>query len=161
MGPKELHVFDFDGTLYQSPAPPNEEEAGTWYFHAYSIGEPGVPGFDSRWNLPLILRARRSVEDPRAAVVLLTGRPDHKPMKDAIYRALAKIDVRWDGIILRPVFYPGSIPQFKAYCVQEWLKKMPSVEKVVFYDDSETNLGLVGQAVTAQGKHYVPVCTKP
>jgi hypothetical protein len=155
MAPKELHIYDFDETLYRSPTPPPGASMA-WYFHAHSLGKPEAPGFDGRWVLPVLIEARRSSMDPRVASVLLTARPDHAAMRSTIYRTLALADVRWDAVQLRPIMFPGNDAMYKATVVQEWLMGMPTVEKVVFWDDQDENLELVGRAVRNEGRRYMP-----
>lgn len=157
--PTELHIYDFDSTLYHSPAPPVPEESNMWYFHAKSLGLPDRPGFDHRWILPVLIQARRSQLNPSAALVLLTARPDHKAMREILYRTLALTDIKWDAVKLKPIFFPGSDAAYKASTVKQWLEAMPSIKKVVFYDDQRANLEAVALVVQAKSKKYEPIWT--
>lgn len=157
MKPRELHVYDFDHTLYNSPQAPNGNPL--WALHAKSLNGWKPPGFDQRWILPVLIHARRSGLDPYAMPVILTGRPDHKPMREIIEQMVKSTDVPWASVCLKPLLPPVSDPAYKASQVGRWLRRHASVERVVFYDDRSDNLRAVGRVVQTFGRRYRAVLT--
>ena len=80
-GAPELHFFDFDGTLFRSPFPPEwwPWPGGTkWWSWEESLTEPCVPERPGRewWNGPIVQQAKKSIKDPNVYAVLATGRID-------------------------------------------------------------------------------------
>lgn len=149
---KELHVYDLDMTLYRSPEPTENDPA--FYYHAHSFGTVKGPGFDRRWNLDTIAKARHSGVVQSVMNIVLTARPDHDQMRRKIEYMISLTGIEFDKILLRPITYPGPIPKYKAACVAGLLTKHPSIEKVVMVDDDEDNLNEVKRSVEAHGRLY-------
>lgn len=147
----ELYLFDFDGTLYDSP---RDSLDPTWYFHAQSFGEPKAPGFDPRWSLGTVIKARRAMSDPSALTVVLTGRPQHAQMRTTIQRMLAMADLHPNLLQLKPVEFQGTTPQYKAIFTGQMLEKHPSIKRVTLVDDEVPNHVAVGAVVTQMGKVF-------
>lgn len=157
MNQTELHIYDLDGTLYRSPKPPKPDSA--WWFHAHSLGKPGQPGYDGRWFLRTVARARHSTLDPCALTVVLTGRPDHPPMQKAVRGLLRLSGLHFDAIRLQPILFPGTTAQYKGLEVSRWLKDLPSVRRVVLYDDEMNNHIAVAAAARKRGVAFKGVRT--
>ena len=155
MNPLQLHVYDLDGTLYDSPR--LQVDRPSWWYSAQSLQGYGPPGFDTKWILGTVLEARKSVMDPRVRAVLLTGRPQHSDMASVIRAMLRSADIRFAVEQLKPLFPPRPTPLYKAAAVQKWLLRYPSVGKVVFYDDLDENLDAVGEVARRMGREYLPV----
>jgi hypothetical protein len=154
--PTELVIFDFDGTLLKSPASPSGHT--TWHHHAYSLESVQEgPGFDRRWILPIIVEARRASLRPGTMTVVLTARPDSKGMRHAIKRLVGLTGIDFDAVQLKSVAFPGSSALYKAGAVTAWLERHPTIQKVTFFDDLESNLMTVEQAVTRTGRQYAAV----
>lgn len=145
--PKELHLYDFDGTIYRSQLPPNALESTVWWHLPRSLDGVGYPGFDARWVLPVVQQARRSILDPRVMSVMLTGRPDHKAMRERVTRILHSAELYFPVMHLRPIVVHGGMAKYKANFVQGLLRGAPSIEKVVYFDDDPENLAEVGKVV--------------
>lgn len=152
--PKEVHIYDFDGTLYRSPLPPNPLESSVWWHLPRSLDGAGQPGFDHRWVLPIVIEARRSINDPRVMAIVLTGRPDHKLMRERIEKMLSAAELHFPIVQLRPVVLQGTMQDYKANFVKGVLKAIPSVEKVVYYDDDAENLTAVSAVASAGKKKF-------
>ena len=155
MGPVELHVYDFDGTLYDSPR--LRRDRPDWWFSAKSLAGYGAPGRDGKWILDTVVEARRSIRAPWVRTALLTGRPKHREMVKVIKRMLSSARLPFNRIQLKPLVPPGNTPKYKAEKVYEWLQAEPSITKVVFYDDLQENLDAVEMAATLAGVKYQPV----
>ena len=146
MKPVELHVYDLDGTLYDSfRLPVNRPD---WWFSAKSLRGWGPPGEDRKWILANVIEARRSVQAPWVRTALLTGRPRHGEMEATIKRMLSSARLHFDKVQLRPLLPLTTTPRYKAHKIIDWLADYPTVEKVVFYDDLDENLDAVGHALS-------------
>lgn len=152
MNPTELHVFDLDGTLYRSPEPPDGNPA--FYYNPSSFGKVSGPGFDRRWNLDSIARARHSTFRNGAMSIVLTGRPESEPMRHKIEYILSLTGLEFEKLVLRPVVFPGSVAQFKAAYVAGLLHKHPSIGKVILLDDDVDNHLAMKDIVEGMGKVY-------
>lgn len=157
MRPIELHIYDLDGTLYKSPAPPIPDP--TWWFHAHSFGDPKPPGYDSRWILSVLSRARSSTLAPSVRTVVITGRPDHTPMRKKVAHVLSLTGLVFDAVRLQPVLFPGTTAQYKGTTVAKMLQQLPDVKRVVLYDDEPDNHRVVGAVVKSRGLIYAGVKT--
>lgn len=152
MQPTELYVFDFDDTLYRSPQPPDGDVS--FYYNPSSFGQVGAPGFDKRWILDSVARARHAQYKPYGMSIVLTGRPESDPMRHKIEYILSLTGVEFDKVVLMPVVFPGSIAQFKAAYVAGLLTKHPTLNRVIFLDDDVDNHMAVQEAVIGVGKVY-------
>jgi hypothetical protein len=156
MKPLEIHVYDFDGTLYNSPKMPLARP--DWWFSSKSLRGWKAPGYDHRWILPLVQEARRSAQAPWAKTALLTGRPLHGEMEATLKRMLSSAGIRFDIIQLKPLLPIQPTPRYKAHKLIDWVTDYPTVGKVVFYDDLDENLDAVGHALNYYSDMtYVPV----
>ena len=155
MKPKELHVYDLDGTLYDSPRLLVDRPA--WWYSAQSLQGFGPPGFDMKWLLEAVGAGRRSIQDPWTRTALLTGRPQHAEMAAVVQSMLRSADLRFDYFQLKPVWPPRPTPLYKSQAVRKWLLAEPTIQRVVFHDDLPENLDAVGKVVLALGREYVPV----
>ena len=150
---KELHVYDFDGTLYNSPHPPKPDPS--WWLFVKSLGQTGAPGFDSRWNIPVVIRARRSIQDPCAKTILLTARPDYRLMRQKVEKMLDDASLDFEKVWLKPPTIGMTAPEYKAMIVESYLIEDPEIEKVIFFDDEPTNLAAVAKRSAKHGVLYV------
>jgi hypothetical protein len=150
----ELHLYDFDGTLFRSPESPLGDVRG-WWSKEQSLNPPCVPDNPdaSWWNLPVVVEAKQSISNPDVLAVLLTGR------RDAIFRwrvpeLLKGIGLRFDQVALGQ---GASVAAFKAQVVSQLLSRYPVIGRVVFWDDTAENLAAVGRVVEQRGRVFVPV----
>lgn len=133
-----LAVFDLDGTLLNSPLPP--EGKPNWWYDPRSLDGIEAPGFDPRWNIPLILEARRlALRNDENMVVLCTGRPDTLGMRTKIGRLLDMADINFQLVQLKPLNFGGHTSEYKAYSILSWAQEMDKLRKVKFWDDDEAN----------------------
>lgn len=153
----ELHAYDLDLTLYNSRLSPEGDP--NWYFHAHSLDGWRPPGFDRRWNLSVLAKARHSSLDPCARVILLTARPDHREMRRVVERLVRSADIKWNAICLKPVLSVVSDAEYKGRVLGRWAQKWPTLQKVVLYDDRPENLEAAKVAVEREGRKYEGVLT--
>ena len=103
----ELHLFDFDGTLFKSPeyVPDWWDVPGkySWFSHPISLTEPCVPLSPSKkwWIENTINDAKHSINDPFAMTIICTGRVKaHKPRVVAL---LERVGLKsFDGYYFNP-----------------------------------------------------------
>jgi len=156
--PIELVVFDFDVTLYNTSGSSAEQNPALWH-SAKSLSGVGEPGWDTRWNLPVVVHARRASQSPWTRTVLLSARPRTSEMETALRTSLTGADLHFFRIILKPVTLAATTTAFKTMSVQRLLLETPSIERVSMFDDKEDQLQAVRLVVEAQGKKFFPILT--
>lgn len=138
MDPTELVIFDWDDTLYVGRKALLPDEG--FYCRAESLKPWAPPGFDSRWNLDVVVRMRRALINPRACVVVLSGRPDCTEIHAHIGKMLQEAGVTPHLLQLKPMGYPSDDAVFKSVAIEKWLELLPTVASVVAYEDQQSNL---------------------
>lgn len=161
----ELHLFDFDGTLFRSPFPPEwwPWPGGTkWWSWEQSLTEPCVPEKPDRdwWNSPIVKRAKESIRDKNTYAVLATGRID------AVFRwrvpeLLKQAGLNFDEVHLSP---GGGTLAFKVGLVQRILTRYRFIEATHIWDDRKEHLSGFHRALkdwTQVSLHPVSIKPKP
>ena len=128
-----LKFFDFDGTLFRSPDPPNRD---LW---EVSLEPPLVPRVPNQawWIQEVLQAAREAIADPDVYAVLMTGRTSDL-FEDRVHELLAQQGLEFDEVHLTT---PGvETTEFKSEKLAEILAKLNNlndeVDMVVIYDDS-------------------------
>lgn len=159
----ELHLFDFDGTLFRSPMPPKDYKGkkGEWWRDWKSLSPPIVPEIpsDKWWNKKLVNQAKRSISNPRVYSVLATGRLDDK-FRWRVPELLKHVGLNFDAVYMKP---GGKTLDFKSKLIDRYLKKYPFLDKVIIWDDRTHHLGEFDKMLQKKGIDYeiVPVNIKP
>ena len=140
-GEAELHLFDFDGTLFRSPDPPEwwPWPGGTkWWSWEESLTEPCVPERPGRewWNGPIVQQAKKSIKDQNVYAMLATGRID------AVFRwrvpeLLKLAGLSFDEVHMSP---GGATLTFKTNLVKRILRRHPAIGAVHIWDDRKEHL---------------------
>lgn len=147
-----LAVFDLDDTLLASPKQPLDLSKSHWWYHPRSFDGIESPGFDPRWNLKLLQEARRmALRDDTYRVVLCTGRPDTREMRQRIMQLVYMMDIPFTHVQLKPVTFGGSTAEYKATAILDWTEELPLLRKVCVWDDDDENLAEVHQTLTEEG----------
>lgn len=151
----ELHIFDFDDTLFRSPDPPEGwAHPPSWWSSPDSLQEPYVlPGQESKLALPTVSKAKQSLRDKNVVSAVVTGRRDVPGMERRIKQLLAKLGIEMQ-VFLKP--RQMQTAEYKADKVEELVGKLPEVDKVVMWDDWVDNLNAVKQRVASSGVSFVP-----
>ncbi|KAF9335735.1 hypothetical protein BGZ91_010372 [Linnemannia elongata] len=127
-----VHVFDFDQTLFRSPAP----NAAIWdpYFLSKVIAwdecgpgwwltrgtlelgpEVEATGWDGYWNEDLVPMVRESAKDPGCLTILLTGR--YGPLySDILLRMIASKQLDFDLVATKPATVYRLPPSSNSSC---------------------------------------------
>ena len=76
-------------------------------------------------------------------------------MRQKIEGLLKVTGLTFHAVILKPVLFPGSTAGYKAHVVERWIHEVPSIRKVVVYDDTLKNHDAIRAVVAARGRAYV------
>lgn len=133
----ELHIFDFDGTLFKSPRPPKSWDKGTgaWFGDPTTLDHPFVPEkAPSRyWNGPVVAKARKSISNPNVLAVMMTGRKALPQFRYRVAELLKQQGLNFDEVHLNTG--GGSTATFKAMMVRRFLQQHPGITRVQMWDD--------------------------
>lgn len=129
-----LCIFDFDGTLFNSPQPPDwwKDPAG-WFYIIESMTPPclaEVPS-DDWWVESTVKEVRDSLSDESNYVVLLTGR-QRTIFSERVHELLGQKDLKFDEVHLSDRV---DTVDFKVECIKRMLSEHPTVEIVEMWDD--------------------------
>lgn len=162
----EIHLFDFDATLFRSPEPPEWWSGSYWWRDVRSLDVPCVPGSpgDDWWIRSTVGEARRSISDPKVYTVLATGRPD-SPFRSRVPELLKQKGLGFDEIHLKT---GADTFAFKAKFLRKALQRHPEVRRIRVWDDRGDHLkrfsDMFGDAIEVdvtpvRVKPKEPVCT--
>jgi len=154
---RELHIYDFDGTIFKSPAPPLGYE-GDWWQDPSSLSGPCVPlRPGGEWYIPKTLAAiQQSTARPDVYTIVMTGRREH--FRPRVSRILANAGVRPNELILK---WGGSTEAYKVKEMLYLLKQFPNVHTVVFWEDRMHHLKNFQRAAEKTGYRFIPRYVKP
>lgn len=117
---RELHLFDFDGTLFRSPFPPGwwTEQPGRWWARQVSLSPPCVPAKpDGAWWVSSILQAAKtSIADQSVFAICCTGRHD-KVFRYRIPELLKGVGLSFDEVHLNPT--TGNTQTYKRKLIEK------------------------------------------
>jgi Swiss Army Knife RNA repair-like protein len=158
---KEIHVYDFDNTLFRSPLPnpsiweqgqigklanPDVFANGGWW-HDVSILEATGDGVEIEeprawkdwWVEDVVDLARLSMQHPEALTVLLTGRSEAS-FQDIIGRMVKSKGLEFDLSALKPAVGPNnesfrSTMAFKQAFLTTLLHTYRDASKIIIYED--------------------------
>jgi hypothetical protein len=110
-GRKELHLFDFDGTLFKSPGRPKWWGKKDWYVDQVSLSPPCVPlkPGGSWWNGKTVAAAKQSISDSDVWAICCTGRADGR-FRWRIPELLKGAGLKFDAVYLNS---SGDTASFK------------------------------------------------
>ena len=130
----ELHIYDFDGTLFRSPEKP-EGWDNRWWISSESLNPPCVPLDPSGewWISKTVSAARASIANPDTYAVMMTGRPVRSGFRYRVPELLKSVGLKFDEVHLSDT---NNTPAFKIKVIKNLLSKFPGVEKIVFWDDN-------------------------
>lgn len=136
--PSEIHLFDFDGTLFRSPQPPDGWSGKSWWAYPGSLEPPCVPespGADW-WVSSTVAQARQSISDPDVWAVLATGR------KEPVFRWRIPELLKDGGLSFDEVHLTtgGDTLSFKKLLLLKLLRRFPFVDRVRVWDDRMSHI---------------------
>jgi len=157
---KKLYIFDFDGTLFRSPTPPDGYggDPDTWWSNPDSLGPPHVeskPDPDM-WHPDSAERLREALADPDGYVVVMTGR--YEKLQDRIQAILASAGLEPDELITNPEI--GNTTRYKRDEMLYLLRQLPNVREVEFWEDKKADLKGYQKAAEKAGVGFTPKLVK-
>lgn len=141
-----INVFDFDGTLFNSPSPSSELwDARTigklknsftqygygWYRNILTLSDKYIKRDD--FKMHVVADAIKSIADPNAITVLLTGRTVE--FESIIKSLLDEKGLTFDYYGLKSVEASDTTVVFKQNFVKKILELNPSVDTINMWDD--------------------------
>jgi len=151
----EIHLYDFDGTLFRSPAPPTGFPPGKWYQSPISLSPPCIPirpGPDW-WINKTLSAASKSIANSDVWAIVCTGRLSTPGLRYRVAELLKSKGLRFDQVFLRP---GGRTQSFKIKTLESLLKKHPGVTRVQIWEDNLKDLAIFCKAVEATGRECTP-----
>ena len=146
----ELHVYDFDGTLFRSPDRPAWWPKTTyWISHPASLDVPCVPEKPGGnfWISSVVGDAKKSIADKNVVTALITGRIDNSFARYRVPELLKQQGLNFDSVHLSTSTDTAS---FKM-TVMRSLMGRHSVDAVHIWEDHATNLAKFKKMVEGQG----------
>lgn len=151
----KLAIFDFDGTLFRSPPPPEDaDEPESWWSSPESLGAETVgerPG-PEMWHPETVRALRDAIADPDAYVVVMTGR--HRSLRHRLGDILDGAGLHPDELITNPEI--GNTSGYKRDEMRYLLRQFPNVREVEFWEDREEDLKGYRRLAEGQGMRFVP-----
>jgi len=131
-GTTKLYIFDFDGTLFRSPAKPALWKGG-WWGKAESLNPPCVPQApDSDWWVSDVVgKAKEAASDPSSMTVLMTGR-GKAVFSDRVLELISGIGLDFDEVLLSDSY---DTVAFKSGEIRKILETTPTIKEVDIFDD--------------------------
>lgn len=150
----ELHVYDFDGTLFRSPDQPPWWD-GSWFVSDASLGMPcvpDVPGSDW-WIGSTVAEAKKSIGNPDVLAIVLTGRSaDHGGYRYRVPELLKQEGLHFDHVMLNT---GGETPTFKAKALIRLMRTF-DFDAVHVWEDNAENMAVLEAAMGLEGVPFVP-----
>ena len=136
--PRELHIYDFDGTLFNTPMPDVgksrwQEATGEkwphrgWWGQAESLD---TDVFDVTPNPGVLAAFHESMAAPNVHTIVLTGR--HRALVAVVQKIMGAHGVAPDELKLTPSGL-GTL-NYKQKVIRKWARTAP-LEKIVIYED--------------------------
>ena len=136
----EIHLYDFDNTLFRSPYPPesavDKKGRSKWWGGIASMTPPAVPRKPgNEWWVPSVVKsARKSIADPNVYAILMTGR-SNMVFKRRVYELLKQQGLNFDEVKLSPSDSRTEVVKRKR--IYDLLLKYPQTQMVKIWDDRD------------------------
>jgi hypothetical protein len=134
----ELHIYDFDGTLFKSPQEPAVWN-GDWWSDIASLSDPCVPEQPGPewWISSTINSAKNSISNPDIFALMMTGRKDNSAFRYRVPELLEQAGLGFDAVHLSET---GDAMAGKINTAIKYLRKYPFIKKVKIWDDRTSHL---------------------
>jgi hypothetical protein len=151
----ELHIYDFDGTLFRSPEPPewwDKKALGNWFVNNVSLGRPFLsdkPPSDA-WIQSVVRQAKASISNPNVWAVMCTGRVGTGSMNYRIAEILKSGGLDFDEVYLNPNMGSKTAP-YKQRTTLDIIKRLPQISHVEIWEDTPENITAVEKVADKLG----------
>lgn len=156
----ELHLYDFDGTLFRSP---HVEGIKDWWISDFSLNPPCVPlkPGSEWWNAPVVAEAKASIANQNVWAILVTGRTDRSGFRFRVPELLRQAGLRFDRVYLNSM--GGQTEKFKKKVISDTLRRFPQINTVHIWEDRLPHLDAFCKHVQGLGKACVkhPIKVRP
>jgi hypothetical protein len=151
----ELHIFDFDGTIFNSPTPPASYGKRGWWDDPRSLEPPCVPeNPGGEWyNNTVVSAFRKANANPRAVTVVMTGRLHY--FRPRVKALLASGGIQPDELFLKQSG-GGATEAYKVSAMRYLLKQMPQTKVIEFWEDRHNHLKNFELAAARLGYTLIP-----
>jgi hypothetical protein len=156
MAIQELHLFDFDGTIFKSPSEPDGYGPRGWWEDPRSLLPPCVPERPgSQWYYGTTVAGfHAAAANPEAVTVVCTGRVNL--FRARITALLANVGIRPDELFLQPGGGGDVNEKYKLLHMRYLLKQLPYVKKIEFWEDRGPQLQSYQTSAERWGYQFVP-----
>jgi len=149
----EIHLYDFDGTLFRSPEDPDwwdNVSSKNWWSHSFSLDEPCVPRQPKGdwWIHRTVNEAKQSISDPNVWAVLCTGRKERTHSRFRVPELLKMKGLNFDEVHLSP---GGSTKSYKIGVLNRLLAQHPTVDTIHIWEDRPDNMKAMVSLITKKG----------
>ncbi len=136
----EIHIYDFDGTTFGSPAKPSWWTGRGWWGNPKSLEPPIVPlkPGPEWWNGSVVSSAKKSISNKNVYAMLVTGRID-KHFRWRVPELLKQKGLNFDAVHLNPADTPTW--KFKVELMGKYLQKFPKVKTLHMWEDRKEHIG--------------------
>ena len=149
----ELHVFDFDGTLFKSPLRPDWWPMLGWWGKPESLEPPCVPQDPGpEWWTPVVAEAQASIADPKAHCILMTGRLE-KRFPARVHDLLSQVGLGFDKTFLTVGGKGGTIG-FKTRVIGSILDSHPEIQTLRVWDDRGEHMPAFEEVAISRGREF-------
>ncbi len=148
----QLHIFDFDNTLFRSPEKPDWWAMQGWWGRSESLNPPCVPERPGPewWVGTTVADARRSISDPSVHTVLITGRAGKK-FKHRVTELLSQAGLHFDEVHLAGG--ADNTLTFKLKLIDSLFERYP-VARIEMWEDRVEHLGPFDTKLGGLGVEY-------
>jgi 8-oxo-dGTP pyrophosphatase MutT (NUDIX family) len=151
----ELHLYDFDGTLFRSPLRPDWWGKRSWWVESESLGPPCVPlkPGSSWWIGSTVRAAKKSIADPNVWAILCTGRADTGSLRYRVAELLKQQGLGFDEVYLAKGGQDAP-SMYKVNVMAKILSRYPNIATVQIWED--TNLSRYVRYIESTGRTCIP-----
>jgi hypothetical protein len=147
----ELHLYDFDGTLFRAPDRPPWWGRSTWIMESVSLGPPCVPqkpGSDW-WISSAVGDAKRSISNSDVWAILCTGRALGSSHRYRVPELLKQKGLNFDEVYLNP---GSDTKSYKIKVILKLLRRFPDIGTVHIWENHLSNMAAFCAAVERAGR---------
>ena len=153
----EIHIYDFDLTLFRSPNPPKWWSSSVyeqWFSHQSSLGLPFIEVNPSSefWVSPVVKKAKESINDLNVWTVMCTGRIDTGSIRYRVAELLKLAGLDFENVFLNRSGLDTE--KYKVEVLRHLLKKFPQVKKVQMWEDTQKNLDSIESVCNRVGIEF-------